>query len=446
MINSNNGGTCLLFYHISVLSYKGYKNWFIPQGKAMAEFNDADREMVWTLAHTTPAVDVRVFMEPPWRERPGLYGLDALLTTPEILAEFFRRRAFLPKEIGPDPAAENELHVQSLTPSELADIVWRHLFVDNPPISEPVRIVMTTLGMYGMDVSCGDLRELREKFATIPDIERREKALELANVDMVLFPVEALAAEEYCRDRIRHRIYRPVLSLTDLFAQWKESARILRQHGYGVKFRVDEFSLLEVRRFLAATIEALSPAAIALDWPEGGHSAGDGCVGRLVREMALPLCRETGLAFFLETGAARLEDIKRLWEEFPDVRFLLFPGGEEQFAPTAVEAFNSRNILLCGPDQPLSFPRILGSYAGLRLETLGSMFHACHSGASVPEALVGCWAHMRWTVGKALVKHYTDLWRTGWRYGKEDVRQDVMAILGGNVRLFLGIGEGIDGR
>lgn len=403
----------------------------------MAEFTEEAKNAIWTAAHTAPAVDVRVFADPLGFSRQGVAGIDALLTTPEILAEFFRRRAFR-NETPQAPFTSHEDYVRSLTPDELADIVWRQLFVDNPPLSEPVRAVLTTLGMFGLDVASGDLRLLREQFAAIPDEERLDKIFTLANVRLVLHQVESMDVDRYCT-RVRHKAFRPVLALNDLLGDWKDSARRLRQLGFGLKTRVDDFAPLELRRHLAGEIDRLAPVALSLDWPEGRHHPDDDGVGRLVRESVLPLCEERGLGFMLAACDESVDRLAALWEAFPGVKFVVFPGGEEQFLPATVQAFNSRNILLCGPDQPLSYPRVMESFLGLRLETLGGMFHACHSGASVVEGLVGCWAHMRWTLGKALIRHYSDLWRTGWRYSDADVARDVSAVLGGNAAAFLGL-------
>lgn len=407
----------------------------------MAEFSEADREMVWTAAHTVPAVDVRVFAEAPGLAHPGVSGIDALLTTPEILAEFFRRRALNLCGPGsePLPAAELDASILSLIPGELADIVWRQLFVDHSPVSEPARIVLTTLGMFGLDVASGDLRLLREQYAALHPEARLKKAFALANVELVLHPVESMSVEEHCAGRTRHPAFKPVLYLNELLGDWKESARKLRLQGFGLKAKVDEFTPLELRRHLNGEIDRLRPVAVGFDWPEGRHHPGDAGIGRLLRESVLPLCREQGIPFLLAAGPVRVDDLAVLWRDFPEVRFLLFPGRESEFAAAVFTASRSRNLLLCGPDQPLSYPRIMEGFTGLRLENLGSGFHACHSGADAVEELVGCWAHQRWTLGKALIRHYADLWRTGWRYDEADVRQTVGAILGGNVRAFLGI-------
>lgn len=406
----------------------------------MAEFTDEVKTMIWAAAHTTRAVDVRVFANPPGLTHPGVSGIDALLTTPEVLAEFFRRRALSLPGGTTDPAAvaAHEAYIQSLTPSELADIVWRQLFVDHSPLSEPCRITLTSMGLLGLDVGAGDLRLLREQYQAIPEEERLEKVLALANLELILYPVESMTVDAHLSAGVRTPIFRPVLHLTDLLGEWKESARQLRLQGYGLKAKVDEYTPLELRRHLASEIVKLSPVALAIDWPEGVRPD-DNQIGRLVRDAVLPLCREKKLALFIASGDAPVEMLSPLWRENPGVRFLLSPGLEEQFSAAILAAANARNLLLCGPDQPLSYPFTQTSFLARSLEALGSAFHACHSGADVAEELTGCWAHLRWTLGKTLIQHYMDMWRTGWHYKESDIHKDVKAILGGNVRSFLSL-------
>ncbi len=405
----------------------------------VADFSDTVRDAIWTAAHTTPAVDVRIFADAPEAESPALSGIDALLTTPEILAEFFRRRALNLCLPGLDRRCSPEMDgsILSLAPAELADIIWLQLFVDHSPVSEAARIVLTTLGMFGLDVSSGDLRLLREQYAAIPATERLEKVLSLANLELILYPVESLSVADHLAGPARHPAFRPVLCLTDLLGNWKESAKALRMQGFGLKAKVDEFTPLELRRHLLGEIERLQPVAISFDWPGKEHVPGDTGVGRLLRESVLPLCRDCNLPFFLATGDARIDDLAVLWRDFPEVRFLVFPGRESEFAAAVFSASRSRNMLLCGPDQPLSYPRIMEGYTGMRLENLGSGFHACHSGADAAEEMVGCWAHARWMLGHALLRHYGDLYRTGWRFRDDDIRQVAAGLLGGNVRSFL---------
>lgn len=415
----------------------------------MAEFTEETRNLIWAAAHTTPAVDIRVMIRPPAAGTPAVSGIDALLTSPAILSEFFRRRSLNRR----DPAAEadnvaaREAYVRSLTPGELADIVWRQLFLDHSPLSEAARVVLTTLGLYGIDVSSGDLRLLREQFEAVPATERVERAVKLANLDLILHPVDSMHVDDALRPAGGGRAFRPVLYLNELLGDWKESARKLRLQGFGLKAKVDEFTPIELRRHLATEIARLKPVALGLDWPRG-HNPDDGCVGRLVREGALPLCREHNLPFFLAVDDAGTEpagrptsvdDLAPLWEDYPDVRFFLFPSREDHLGPAIAAASRGRNLLLCGPDRPLAGPAVLDGFTTRRLEASGSAFHACHSGAETMEELVGRWAHMRWCLGKTLIRHYMDVWRTGWTFDENNIRKDIAALLGGNARVLLGV-------
>ncbi|MCC8109057.1 MAG: hypothetical protein LIQ30_08450 [Planctomycetes bacterium] len=401
----------------------------------MAELSSQDRDVIWTAVHETPAVDIRVFALPPSAD-PAVSGIDALLTSPELLGEFFRRRAIANREYG--PVSAREAYIRSLTPAELADLVWRQLFLDRQPLSEPARIVLTTMGMFGLDVASGDLRRLREDYEAIPPDERLSRVLALANVTRVLYATECLYGTE--PSPARHPAFRPVLYVSDLLADWKESARRLRLTGYGLKARLNEFSALELRRYLTAEIGRIGPVGLGLDWPDsdGDESARD-CVRRLVHEAVLPLARERNLPFFLGTGGMRVDDLADLWRGHPEVRFMLVPGRADEFAAAIRSAATSRNVLLAGPDQPLSFPRVIEQFHNARLETLGGTFHACHSSAGCVEELVGTWAHARWTLGLALIRHYTELWRTGWQFTPDGIRHEVAMILAGNAESFLGI-------
>lgn len=411
----------------------------------MYDFPEETRNMIWTVVHETPAVDVRVCLNPPFFT-PSVSMVDSLLTSPKILEEFFRLRAWSQPGLGIDGMLNGEAYVRSLTVDELADIVWRQMFVEHTPLSETARAVLTSLGLFGFDVGSGDLRLLRERSEELSAGERLEKSLGLANLDHVLYPVESMDFLAPESEPPSHPAFCPVLGLNQLLGDWKESARKLRLLGFGLKAKVDEFAPMELRRHLAGEIARLNPIAVSLDWPCGVRIRDDG-VGRLVREALIPLCREHRLAFVMAVGnpdgsegpAGGVEELSSLWDDNPDVNFLLVPAEEEQLSTAVAAAGRRRNLLLCGPDRPFSGPVGMKGFTACRLERLGASFHYCHSGAATVEELAGCWAHHRWTLGETLLGRYSELWRTGWRFGEAEVRRDVVALLGGNARMFLGM-------
>lgn len=413
----------------------------------MSECPDEVKKMIWDAVHGAPVLDVRCFVPPPGSGDGHASGVDALLCSREILGEFRRRRSLA--GTAPGEWSHTEEGLRALAPGELADLVWRRLFLDSSPLSEPARVVLTALGLFGMAVEKRDLRLFREEFAKMTAPERLEKTFALANLEAVLYPVDCLEMDEAAVKASRHPRFRPVLRLDRLLDDWKESARVMRGLGYGVKGKIDDFAPLELRRFLLEQVNRLGPVAVAYDWPRDLSPDEPRGVSRLLFEAVLPLCRERSLAFCVAAGDGPnrpagegapppvIGELSPLWRDNPDVKFLLFPTDSSQLSSAAREAAERDNLLLCGPDAPLSHPSSLPAYTAERLETCGSAFHYCHSGATALEELAGRWAHLRWTLGEVMIRRYSELRRTGWRVGEEDVRSDAAAILGGNAKRFL---------
>lgn len=413
----------------------------------MTECPEDVREMVWDVVHGTPVLDVRCFVPPPDSGFAHASGIDALLSSRPVLEEFLRRRSLGGGVPGDPPQSEEAL--KTLAPAELADLVWRRLFLDSSPLSEPARTVLTALGLFGLPVEKRDLGLFRDEFAKLSAAERLDRTFAIANLEAVFYPVDCLAVDDKTAKATRTPRFHPVLRLDGLLDDWKESARIMRGHGYGVKGKIDEFAPLELRRFLLEIVNRLNPVALSYDWPQDASLESQRGPGRLVREAVLPLCRDRGLAFCLAAGDGPLRggcesgwplsvgELAPLWRDHPDVNFLFFPTDPGQLSAAVREASSRDNLLLCGPDAPLSYPSSLPAYTAERFEACGNAFHFCHSGATALEELAGRWAHLRWTLGETMMRRYAELWRTGWRFAEEDVRVDVAAILGGNVKKFL---------
>ncbi len=413
----------------------------------MSDFPEDMAKMVWDVVHGTTVIDVRCFISPPELTAGHATGVDALLSSKSILKEFFRRRSLA------EPATQHsEENLSSLSQGEIADLVWRRLFLEQSPLSEATRVVLTTLGLFGMAVEKRDLNLFRDEFAAMSAADRLERAFAIAKVEYVLYPVDSLAVTEPIVKHSHNPRFKPVLSLDSMLGDWKESARHLRNLGFGVKGKVDEFAPLELRRFLTEQVNRLNPVAISYDWPGMVQPDSHRGSARLIQEAVLPLCAERGLAFCIAganiSGEAcesepeqplDISELAVLWRRHPDVKFLFFPAGGNQLSAACREASRYGNLLLCGPDASLANPTALTRFTRERLESCGSVFHACHSAAETVEELTGKWAHLRWTVGETLRDRYRELWRTGWRFTEDDVTADVRTIFGGNAKTFLGL-------
>src|ERR1700674_3574055 len=99
---------------------------------------------------TTPFIDIHTHLFAPGFGSLALWGIDDLLTYHYLEAELFRFSPIRPPQY------------RMLTKPERADLIWRTLFVENPPLSEATRGVVAVLDALGLDTAPETLKPLRE--------------------------------------------------------------------------------------------------------------------------------------------------------------------------------------------------------------------------------------------------------------------------------------------
>src|SRR6185295_10187945 len=110
------------------------------------------RREVELIVNTTPVVDVHTHVFPPEFGAMCLSGIDDLLTYHYLLAETFRSSDVSPACFW------------KMNKAERADLVWKALFVDNTPLSESARGIVTVLEAFGLDSRADNLEEIRAFF------------------------------------------------------------------------------------------------------------------------------------------------------------------------------------------------------------------------------------------------------------------------------------------
>src|SRR6266508_1789376 len=103
------------------------------------------RREVTDVVKTTPVIDVHTHLLAPQFGEMSLFGIDELLTYHYLIVETFRSN-----EIKPE-------HFWRMNTIEQADLVWKTLFVENTPLSEATRGVITVLNALGLDAETADL-------------------------------------------------------------------------------------------------------------------------------------------------------------------------------------------------------------------------------------------------------------------------------------------------
>jgi hypothetical protein len=97
----------------------------------------------------TPIYDLHTHLYPSTFSKLMLWGIDELLTYHYLAAETLRCL---------DLAYED---YWALSKSQQADLVWKTLFVERPPVSEACRGVLTVLAQLGLEPKQKDLTSFR---------------------------------------------------------------------------------------------------------------------------------------------------------------------------------------------------------------------------------------------------------------------------------------------
>ena len=124
-----------------------------PNRTQTIETTEALRTAVCDAVNSQSVTDIHTHLfSPPFGELL-LWGIDELLTYHYLIAEVFRKSDVSYQQFW------------AMTKTEQADLIWQTLFIENSPISEACRGVVTTLNELGLDVGSRNLQDYRNYFA-----------------------------------------------------------------------------------------------------------------------------------------------------------------------------------------------------------------------------------------------------------------------------------------
>ena len=106
---------------------------------------------VEAIVASTPVHDIHTHLYDPAFGDLLLWGIDDLLVYHYLVAEVFRHIDLPAKKFW------------SLSKEQQADLIWNELFIQNSPLSESCRGVLTCLQALGLDVKKRDLPSLTSK-------------------------------------------------------------------------------------------------------------------------------------------------------------------------------------------------------------------------------------------------------------------------------------------
>ncbi len=404
------------------------------------------RRQVEEVVEATPVFDIHTHLYAPEFGALNLYGIDELLTYHYLIAETFRSAAVTPESFW------------QMRKVDQADLVWRTLFVENTPLSEAARGVVTVLDAFGLDPAATDLAEARAFFGAQEASAHLDRVLDLARVGDVVMtndPFDEAEARVWEPGAHLDSRFHAALRMDGLLNDWERTSAKLSALGYDVDASLGGGTTSEVRRFLNLWIARMKPLYMAVSLPDDFKFPDTDARDRLIREVALATALEHGLPFAVMVGVRRgvnpalraagdgvgradVSAVERMCAWRPDVRFLATFLSRENQHELCVAARKFSNLMPFGCWWFLNNPSIVSEITRERLELLGPSFIPQHSDARILEQLIYKWRHSRRVIADALSESYERLLGSGRAVTRPEIERDVSRMFDGNFRDWVG--------
>ena len=402
---------------------------------------------VTTAVHAQSVTDIHTHLfSPPFGELL-LWGIDELLTYHYLIAEVFRKSDVTYQQFW------------AMTKAEQAELIWQKLFIENSPLSEACRGVVTTLNELGLDVTSRNLQDYRNYFADTSVEAFIDTVFARANVSQVVMtndPFDAAESPVWESANTGDSRFHAALRLDVLINTYQETAY---EHLRGLGYEVDatlssEKAQKEVRRFLETWIQRMQPKYMAVSLPPDFRYPDDGILGRVFDNCILPVSREFNVPFALMIGVKRavnpqlqmagdgsakadLGSLEALLRGHPDNKFLVTLLSRENQHELCVIGRKFKNLMIFGCWWFMNNPSIIEEITRERLELLGLSVIPQHSDARILDQLVYKWKHSRQIIADVLAEKYQTLLDAGWCVTRSEIARDVGNLFGGNFERFL---------
>ncbi len=388
----------------------------------------------------TSFIDVHTHLFMPSLGKLGLWGIDELLTYHYLEAELFRFSPVKPDEYW------------ALSKRSQADLIWRTLFVENTPISEATRGVLSVMSAFSLDTSANDLSAARGFFEQQDSEAHIRKVFSLAGISEVAMtndPLDPAESSLWEAGAAADPQFHAVLRLDRILNKWEQHWEVLSQKGYRVAQQLGDETVLEVRRFLADCCGRMRPVYMACSLPDKFAYPENSTRSRLLQEAVVPACREFDIPLSLMIGVryqvnpairlagdaaghADLRALEHLCREFPDNRFLVSVLSRENQHELCVYARKFSNLLPFGCWWFLNNPSIVEEVIRERIEMLGTSFIPQHSDARVLEQVIYKWRNTRRTMTPILANTYELLAQDGRPVTRVNIKHDINQLFRSN--------------
>src|SRR5258707_1958965 len=204
-------------------------------------------------------IDVHTHLFTPALGALGLWGIDDLVTYHYLEAELFRSSSIQPEQYW------------ALPKNAKADKIWQALFVENAPVSEATRGVVSVLHAFGLPTDSNDLREARAFFEARQIESHIANVFKIAGISEAVMTNDPLDPEEaplWEKSNPAHTQFHAVLRLDRILNKWSDHWGVLAAKGYQVDANAPGRSMAEVRRFLTDWCARMKPVYMAVSLPD----------------------------------------------------------------------------------------------------------------------------------------------------------------------------------
>lgn len=374
-----------------------------------------------------------------------LWGIDELLTYHYLIAEFFRYSNMDYKKFF------------SLSKNEQAELVWRILFVENTPISEAQRGVLTVLNKLGFDTSNKDIEYYRSSFKKMDLGEYIDKVFEISNVKTVVMtndPFDDIERRVWENGGCKDERFKAALRIDALLMNYQKSMEKMISMGYDVSANMDDKTISGIKRFLNDWADRMGALYMAASLPPSFNVPEDSIKWIILDKCILPVCKERNIPFAMMIGVNKLVNyelglagdsvgrannsaLEYLCRNYPENKFMITYLSRENQHEVLVSARKFKNLFVFGCWWFMNNPVLIEEITRMRFELLGLSFIPQHSDARVLDQLIYKWEHSRRIISKVLFEKYLDILDTGFMITEEDVRRDVENLFDNNFWKFL---------
>ena len=244
----------------------------------------------------TPIYDIHTHL---YNESFGsllLWGIDELLVYHYLLAEANR--------YNPMPVEK----LWAMSKKEMAEYVWKTVFIDHTPISESAQGLLTTLKVLGCPVT-KDLPKIREFFSSFSTEEYIDKIFALSNVKKLIMtndPFDDVEFNVWEKGYKEDPRFETALRIDALLLKYPQIMSKLQRWGYKVSPMINPSAQEEIKRFLRDWIEKINPVYLAASLPPTFKVPENSLTSDILLKCVLPVCEEFNLPFGMMIGVKKL--------------------------------------------------------------------------------------------------------------------------------------------